>query len=506
MQSYATASSEHYFWSDELNTDAIGFAKTQDLCLAEQKCRQRGREFSELFRNQYVLNRSPTRVYPGWHKKVLYGWTLHHGMALPVVPIRDANSEPVGFLLGYALKSNSLVVQDTLRLDCRLTDFNFVSQAEATFTDLAGRYVVIFLTPRSKRIYADPVCDIPVLYDSTTKQVGSSLALVLDREVQPNPDFPPRLVLEGNRTLGLQNTLDATVKRAVSNHFLDLDSFRLHRHWPSEDAIFDPTPRNTNRFMNRGLEELATRLGNHVTALSKAYPSIMPVTGGRDSRMLLGCSPDALENIKEFCGHRFHNQSRRDIIHGRHVVRSTGYGYTQYFKEPATCTQIKDMRLKMGWSGTRGELAALAMIERYPRDHMVLRGNIMELLRANQWRYTVINKPINHMMALRRLKVTRQAPRSAAKKFGNAYFNWWQTLPENAQSRAYDFAFVEQYLPNIQGPYITAMHRTPFINPFNDRRLIEIAISMPTKLRKDGEVVKRLLQRTAPHLLKIPFV
>ena len=475
-------------------------------CLAERKCQQRGRDFADLFRNQYVLSRDANRAYPGWTTKVLNGWALHHGPAIDVQPILDTEGTPVGFLLGHALTADSTVVQGALMLEHAQYSLGFSDHAEAIFTELAGRYLAVLLTPDIQRLYADPVCDLPVLFDADTRTIGSSLGLVLDRDIRPNPQFPAKMVLTGQRTLGLQNTLDASVKRLVSNHYLDLNAFSLHRHWPSEDTIFDAQPKHPNRWINRRLEELAARLGGHISALAAAYPCIMPVTGGRDSRMLMACGRDGLKDIVQFCGHRFHNQSRRDIIQGRRVVRSQGYGYTQYFKKDPTETQMRDMRLKMGWSGTRGELAALAMIEEYPQDHMILRGNIMELLRANQWRYDGINAPINAKMGLRRLKVSRKASRDVGTDLGQDYVSWMNSLPDNAKCRAYDFAFVEHYLPNVQGPYITAMHRTPFINPFNDRRLIEIAISMPTKLRKDGAIVKRILGRTAPELLDMPFV
>ena len=42
-------------------------------CLAERKCQQRGRDFADLFRNQYVLSRDANRAYPGWTTKVLNG-------------------------------------------------------------------------------------------------------------------------------------------------------------------------------------------------------------------------------------------------------------------------------------------------------------------------------------------------------------------------------------------------------------------------------------------------
>ncbi|PCJ74379.1 MAG: hypothetical protein COA53_10120 [Rhodobacteraceae bacterium] len=163
------------------------------------------------------------------------------------------------------------------------------------------------------------------------------------------------------------------------------------------------------------------------------------------------------------------------------------------------------MRLKMGWSGTRGELAALAMIEDYPQDHLVLRGNIMELLRANQWREDTINGPFRLRHAIRRTGVAVRTNASSTSEWGPELLKWYAGLPEVASKRAYDFSFVELLLPNTQGAYFNAFHQNVMINPFNDRKIIEIAIGMPTSLRKDGTIVRTVFQRTNPFLLDTPF-
>jgi len=470
-------------------------------CLAEKKCQQRDRDFSWLFRNQYILSPDETRTYPGWNKQVLAGWVLHHGTALRNCPILDANGQKVGFLLGHALTPDSTIVEDSYTIPVSVSSDRFVDVVDRSLTGLAGRYLGIILTKGCERIYSDPVSDMPLLYDAKSRKVASSLGLVLDWAIQPNPRFPIRNVLSGKQTLSFQHSLDNEVKRGISNHFLDLTNFSLHRHWPDVGADFN----TVHSDVSERIDQLVERLSAHLKALINHFDCILPLTGGRDSRILLSCALPVLDNVKELSGYRFHNPSRVDTRIARELLESMGYPYKQYFKKKASVTQLRDLRLKMGWSGARGEFAALAMIEEYPLDHLILRGNIMELLRANQWRKDTIGAPFRMTHGVRRLGVTVKTTSESTSKWAPHYMEWYNTLPECARSNPYDFAFLELLLPNTQGAFLNGIERNVMINPFNDRKLIELTIGMPISLRKDETIIRSILEQTNPFLLETRF-
>ena len=469
--------------------------------LAEQKCQQRNRDFGWLFRNQYVLSRDAVRSYPGWTKRHLAGWVLHHGAALRTCPIKDTCGEHVGFLLGHALTPKSEVVEGVFNLPVACGASNFTEIADRCITELAGCYLVILLSGSCERIYCDPVSDIPLLYDAKTGAAASSMGLLLDRPLHLNSKFSIGNVLRGSQILSLQHSLDTGIKRGISNHYLDLSDFMLHRHWPPADMNFDTSLQD----IPEKVDQLTERLGAHLAALVDHFDCILSITGGRDSRMLLSCCLPHIDKVRELSGYRFHNPSRIDARIAWKLLASMDLPYKQYFKKNASQTQMRDMRLKMGWSGTRGELAALAMIEEYPQDYLVLRGNIMELLRATQWRPDTIGAPFRLRHAIRRTGIAVHTNEQTTREWGPEYLKWYDSLPESAKKKAYDFGYIELSLPNASGAYINAFHRNVMIHPFNDRKIIEIAISMPTSLRKDGTIIRTILQRTNPFLLETPF-
>lgn len=471
------------------------------LTLAEEKCRQRGRRFSTLFRNQFLLTDMPTALPSGWAQQSFGRWKLMYGTALPVTHIVDEQDQLIGFLLGYALDENSRPIRQRFNLETSHPSSEFWAIVEERISTLSGRYVAAILTSRGQRLFPDPVSDIPILYDKNTRRIGSSLGLVLRRSLVENPNFGLRSILTGAQTLGFGHSSDRYVKKLIPNHFLDLKTFAQDRFWPKPEHRFVAEADEAPAI----IAEIATRLRSHTTAWVSEFDCVLPVTGGRDSRILLASAETVLPQIKQFCGHRFHNASKRDAKNGKQIVASLGFDYVNHYRVNVSLGMMRDMRLKMGWSGAREELQASASIENYPEDHLILRGNILELLRANQYRADKLERPMSLLHAIRRTRVSPVSDRTHIMQWQDIYEGWFATLPANAARVPYDFGFIEMLLPNSQGPYFTAFHRTPFLNPFNDRRLIELAIRIPAKIRFSGDAVLEIINTLKPELLKFPF-
>lgn len=470
--------------------------------LAQRRAQASPRGFSELFRNQYVLDENPNAEFPGWSRKTLNGWTLYHGFGLRVLEILDAGQTPVGYLLGHALHADSQLVRDCLMLPMRYDMPSFWEQTQTLITGLSGRYLAIVLTPLAQRIYTDPVSDIPVIYDAETRRVGSSLGLVLTRDIRPNPRFPAKQVLTGQQILSFGHTLDDTARRAYPNHVFDLSDFSQHRYWPTEDTVLNVGPRQ----LRAVFDEMADRLSAHLATWLTEFKCALPITGGRDSRTLLACAKGHWDDVAMFIAHRFNNNTRKDAKSGQRIMDDLDYPFHHFFRQRNTTRDLSDMRLKMGWSGTRGELGALASIEQYPRDMLILRGNIMELIRANQYRADRLHdRTVNLRHALRRAGVELSPTKVKMARWHDTYMSWHNSLPPAAQDRIFDFNFIELRLPNTQSSYMTGMHRGPFINPFNDRRLIELAISISPIRRSNENYYLELIARRAPELLEYPF-
>ncbi|MEM6636161.1 MAG: hypothetical protein AAF667_09740 [Pseudomonadota bacterium] len=469
--------------------------------LAEVIAARRGRDFAFLFRNQYVLTAESGRSFPGLNRTAMQGWALHHGKALRLAALRSPDGSQIGFLLGHALTGDSALVETALELPANPAAPDFAARTEAVLTELSGRYLAIVLTERVKRAYTDMSSAIPLLFDQSRCTIGSSLGLMLDRRLDPNPQFSALEVVRGRMALGLGHTLDRAVKRGISNHYLDLETFAQHRFWPRPDAELTDADGDAAEIADR----MMTRLGAHMRTWATRFDCIFPITGGRDSRILLAAAMPVVGRMAELSGYRFHNPSRIDTKRAREVLAPLNLPYKQYFRKAPRHAEMADMRLKMGWSGYRYELNALPMMEDYPLDQLVLRGGVLEATRANQWQPDALGRPLQLPIAVRRLRLTKGDDQAAAEEWGPAFLEWLETQPQAIRHRAYDLAHVDLWMPNTGGAFYNGFHRNTLLDPFNDRALFFDTLRISPRMRKSGQFVRELVASRHPELLEQPF-
>jgi len=464
-------------------------SSTEPLTIGEFKSQQRGRPFDELFRHQFVLSKDNTFVPASWECRNCAGWTLGIGDALAVHEIRDAEGHLAGFVLGIAWDSEGKLVRDVVTLDANSNSEEFPAKFETFAIQLGGRFVALMLTARSARLYGDPASDYAWVYDAEKCIVGSSVSVLASYPLQPTSEYNVKKLLTGKSITVFEHTIDRRIKRGISNHYLDLASFKTHRFWPRTDIQLSDTDAAIDKTCNRIAEKLAAIL----RSLTEAYSCILPVTGGHDSRVLLACGSGFLDNFTEFSGYRFHNPTRKDSKLGRELLQDLGRPYKTYFKAQTTVQSLRDFRLKTGWSCIRRELSALTMLEQYPADALVLRGGVVEMLRANQWRADRIGRPPHVRYGLKRLRQRDGTPDEMANRWGPTYRSWLEALPKTVQSRCYDLAAVEHWLPNTLGAYYLGFNQNFFLNPYSDRELIELTMGIDPRTRSKQSAVRKVI-------------
>ena len=477
---------------------------------AQALCHRAQRDFPSLFRRQFCLSEDPTIRPDGWSAHSLGRRTLYHCPDLCVVPVLDRAGRPLGQFLGIGVTRSGRAVTGALRLDCDSGAADFGDRAEAEVAGIAGRYAVIFSVPGFERMYFDPVLDLSVVFDRESRTVASSLLLALNRPLREDRYFNHRLVLRKDWNYGLQHTRDAVVRRALPNHYLDLDSFVLRRHWPKGDE--DLCVEDTSQ-LEEGIEETVTRLGVIFDALVRAHDCAVPVSGGNDSRNLLACGRGSLDRVSAFYSHRFNRMSAFDCLAGEMLMSELAQPHqvVNVHDPQHKALLSRGARRRAGWDfafrtgyqsfGCGEHIAAAALA---PSAAVVLRGNVMDILRANQYSPQTLEEPFDLRYGLSKLRMRPEVDDLHLAAWGPRYMNWFDTLPANAQARAYDFAFCEQLLPNTMGGTLYGYDQSFYMNPFSDRRLIELAIRTPPRMRFRGWMNARILRSAAAPLARIP--
>lgn len=458
---------------------------------AQRLCEQRGLEFCTVFAHQYILSKKDHPEPEGWGGPIpLMGWQLSHCRNLDCRDIVDAMGQQVGWLLGVAVDPDGIVVsQRGILLNAALKDRTFWKTVEETVSGLAGKFIAVLLTSKGQRVYFDPVMDMPSVFNSKTGIVAASPLLAINREVKENPRIPYSDIQENGGNYGFQQTCDKDVLRGLSNHYLDLKKFTLHRHWPLKSDKFEDDFESPEE----AAEQIIQRLGQITSALITNHVCAMPISGGNDSRTLIYSARDALGRLDHAYSHRINWMTKFDCYLAKKLadklglelqiidaVRGMETGEVSRFKSRQLAHSFKFATGYMK-PPKRAELLGYHMI---PETELVLRGNIMDMSRANQWPRETLEFDLAH--AIDKLVIGGCPPEKRVSRWKKDYVAWMETLPENARTRTYEFAFTEQLLPNTLGARLLGFGRANYINPFNDRSLITACMKVSPELRKKG--------------------
>lgn len=473
---------------------------------AQMACDAVELNFARTFRGQFVLSRAPDLHIEKWRVTEMGGgWRLHHCRALPYARLKFHDGTPAGILLGIAVDATGTLVNDGHTLAFGETEQSFATGA-------AGRYVLV--TPGA--VYADPTGSMGGVYDATTQTVASTVLMCLDRAEVPPEGFNRQAIVKGRGAFSLSHTADRNVMAITPNHRLDLANFQLTRFWPAQDVSFHrdvPEPDDV-------IAAMATRLSAVIGAIAQGHTTLLPLSGGRDSRNLAAAAKPHLHDIDQLFTFVSNWQGQIDAEVATQIATTLGREcavYASYngdaqnrdtLNKPARLRQRRAFRLAGGFVGDADNDVLDGLAMKLPKG-VVLRGNVMEILKANHWKRGLSRDrthPAGHDIdyATARLAIEPAQEAEMVEQHRYTYAAWHAALPLGAKRVAYDFAFVEHLLPGWQ-PKFYGYARNFFINPFSCRALIESAMQLPVKARQANTYNDALLRHLAPELGDIPF-
>lgn len=467
------------------------------------QCASNQFEFGQVFRNQFLLSERSDLTLPNWQVRQIGGWVFQHCPDLPVNELRSRDGRVVGFVAGIAVNPDGRVVDAPQVFGQTPEEDGFLGSIERYVIGLAGRYIVLLLEGDAPRVFADPVADYGIVYDPDSRLVASSLALALHRPVHPNPIFPWAEIRDAHIQYSLGHTRDFFVKRLFGNHYLRLRDFQMRRFWPLEDT--DLETRDVAQ-ADTIIDAIRGRLSQNMRALLAMGNCILPLSGGRDSRCLLGAAKEDIHKAQFIFSWRFHKQSGLDTETAARICERLGLVHKIFKFQKATFEDRQRFFLASGYATFGPELKTLAIHKQIPANLTILRGNIMGILRATNWtrqREGVLN--IDH--AVKRLRIYGAgASERPFQLWYHAFLEWHETLPPQGKNKVHDLAWLDITLPHSQGARWHGFPQHFFVNPFCDRHLLALSMQLPLKMRRNDMSYKALLDRTIPEMKDIPFV
>ncbi|CTQ49009.1 hypothetical protein [Jannaschia donghaensis] len=466
--------------------------------LGARICSDEDLPYGETFLRQFVIDTRPVAVPSNWRHATLGARTLWHCPELPLMRLVDDAGEVVGLVLGIALIAGAGMVADGTRVPCT------PDALERWIENVAGRYIVL----TDNRLYVDPSCSLTPFFDPTTGRIAASVPLAIDRPLADSPDLPLSLFrAERGRYYFFGDTVDATVQRMMANHYLDLSQYRQVRHWPRDDTDFTQPASHSDQ-----VDAICDRLTQVLEVLIGSNRCALPITGGQDSRFLLGCCHHRLSDLASlYCWVRneatFVDALLAETIAERlqhPLLTISCAGPTAEAIGDADVERIArmiDLRSSFQYAPDARSIRAHQMA---PPGDLILRGGLIELMRANKWR-VAWGTQVTPELGLRALSMPTLQPDDFKARSEPRYGAWLDGLPEAAKTRAADLGHCEIWMPTTQSMISAGYANRTIVYGANDRELLRMIMCMTYPVRRGNRPQRQMERWRLPMLQGVPY-
>lgn len=405
----------------------------------------------------------------------LDGWTLRHSPTLPVVPIIGGAR---GVVLGWPLDGPEVV-----------SSIHVGDNVEDELFRHAGRWAAIILSPEP-RVFVDSAASLGVVYDPKQNLIASTTTLL--RWGQPYTLSDERFEarhLKPNSFYLSGETSDAAALRLLPNHALDLHSWQVERHGTAPAVSGDPAEH---------VSTILTATRDALTAAASIAPLTLPVTAGRDSRMVLAAA-HGVAGSKDYVTFRYPDHRRVDAMFASRLARAQGLGLTILDLADAGREQKKTSLEHVGYDANEGKARDFFVAaSRLGFDRAWITGFAGEVGRCYYW--SAVNR---HASAEDLLKQMHFAPSAHNVDQLGA---WLWDAPDVSPEARLDLLYIEQRLGAWASPQLYGT--APFavnVMPLASRAAFTAMLSLPHDYRRRQRLAADLVEAGWPDIAGLPF-
>ncbi len=287
----------------------------------------REKELERLkYRNQYILTPSPIECpYLCNCYKLDGNYILYAHIDLRTTSIELPNKKIMllGDMFDYenSQKSNFEILEDLVSIDS-ISILQRIGK-------YSGRFVLIIQERDTFRLLHDATATRKVYYSKWERGVWCAsqphlLARVLGIKITTNQEKLAYYKSKEFVSLCNSNVGDTThyeeIRQLMPNHFLDINSFRVKRFWPDIKIEYRP--------VEDVAKKCAEMLEGFMESITNRYDVMLPVTAGKDSRILLAASKRFKERVFYYINkeHRL-KETNADIAVPRKLLSKLGLDF-----------------------------------------------------------------------------------------------------------------------------------------------------------------------------------
>lgn len=435
---------------------------------------------------QFLLTDRDVPVEPDWLSQQAGAWKLHTDPRLPVVTVRVRDGGRLGWLVGFPIGTIAPMPQESPGI--------LPENVEEWLYRFGGRFILILMSPEP-RVYLDPLGLYSVVYSQSQHVVASSIGLVSgndpDLELIETFDIPNQ---DHWYPFGLTHRFD--VCRLVPNHYLDLQDWKAHRHWPRKGEFTEAL----------GNKEIFSRIGDlverQIGLAIAASPSNLMLTAGQDSRVLLGCARPFVQRIKLVTVDVGDAGADLDCRIAARLAQALGLPHEVVKRRLPTEEQLTEWLFNTGHCVAGRAWKNIATRSRLDADTHCLYGLGGEVGRGYWWQsgdgaYGILQpEELLKRMALPSTSRVLQAAR-----------DWISKVPATSDTRSLlELAYIEQRMGCWAGPQqFGYTGNAPNVMPFCHRDIVRLMLSLSVEARAQSRLSKEVILKKWPELLALPF-
>lgn len=447
------------------------------------------------FKYQFKISKFKN-IYPeGWSTVDFDEWTISFCRYLKLTKLVDKKNKVIGYILGWAINPDGLLLSDIVSVDFCFDDKDFEAKIELYYSYLSGRFIALSII--NFRLYIDPAGQLSVVYNIATGEIASSLFLISDFH-EPIDEFSKVLNFPNvDRFFPFGITINENVIRVIPNHYLDIKSLSQIRHWPVHSEF-------SHKFSNLSTADIiysiAEQLKNNIDALAKNYTLSMSLTAGKDSRMLLAASKKYFNSISVFTTSIPDKQAILDCKIAEIISKKFNIDHTILNWVSPKAQDLIDWQIKGGFSGAGRTWQSVTTLKQLDSSKIILTGLCGEVGRSFYWRKEDLKGGnLTPSLILKRMGFPEHP------KLLKLAQEWCVSLLEFEFCDALDLLYIEQRLGCWAGPNYYGHDNIVRIAPLSDRKIFELMISLPKEYRYQDAMPKDIIMLLWPDLLSFPF-
>jgi hypothetical protein len=326
--------------------------------------------------------------------------------------------------------------------------------------------------------------------------------------VQEGPEFPrpdidsfPAGVVNGWFPAGL--TACPWVRRLMANHFLDLGTWEVRRHWPR-----NPIEQLSEAETPKAVSKIVSTVQRSIAAVAACNDFYIALSGGYDSRVVLACARAAASRCSLFTFEVPKSSPSRckgeaDVGAGEALARIAGLPHKVVRTRRSTVEEKRQFLFLAGHDAHWGKSAdfRVGASETLQLERGLLTGFYGELGRGSYWRFFPAGRS---GLTPERVLSHRHLPRT--EPFDRAVTAWFEGLGNVDECLLMDLLQLEFYYAGWLPPRMYGF--APFrliAQPLCSRACLESMLALPVEYRLENTLPRDILSRTWPELLEVPW-